>query len=269
MKIRLTILTVAALAILSALGIHDETPEVRKWDVAHRSLPDFKIALLSDFHFSTPEDLERLSLIKRQLLLHNPDLILFAGDYIGSHQIYDSVSRDVIIDALEALAYPKPVVAVLGNHDNWDSHQAWAEAFKRSSITLLENAVTKIRLVNSDICIRGLGDYYSGYYSPTEIPNECGDLILTLTHDPKGLLAEKPELDTISFAGHTHCGQIALPLIGALIVPTAAPKETHCGRFDIGHIGITSGGLGTSIIPLRFGPNTEPGWELIQIKQLE
>ena len=193
--------------------------------MAHRSLPDLKIALLSDFHLSTPEDLERLSLIKRQLSLHNPDLIFFAGDYIGSHQIYESVSRDVIVDALEALAYPKPVFAVLGNHDNWDSHQAWAETFERSSITLLENAVTKIRLVNSDICIRGLGDYYSGYYTPTEIPNECGDLTLTLTHDPNGLLAEKPELDTVSFAGHTHCGQIALPFIGAPIVPTVAPKN--------------------------------------------
>lgn len=269
MKIRLTILTIAVLAILSALGIHDETPEVREWDITHRTLPNLKIALLSDFHFSDPEDLERLSLMKRQLLHHNPDLILYAGDYIGSHSIYDSIGREIIVDALEALAYPKPVMAVLGNHDNWDSHEAWSDAFNNSSISLLENQVATVRVNGMDICIRGLGDFYSGYHMPTQIPKKCEGITLTLTHDPQGLLVETGELTTISFAGHTHCGQIALPIIGAPIVPTSAPKAAHCGRFEIGHIGITSGGLGTSIIPIRFGPNTEPGWELIQIQQLK
>ena len=119
------------------------------------------------------------------------------------------------------------------------------------------------------ICVRGLGDYYSGYYVSTDIPEDCGDNTLTLTHDPQGLLIEQRELETISFAGHTHCGQIAFPIIGAPVVPTSAPRATHCGRFDIGHIGITSGGLGTVIIPLRFGPKTQPGWELIQIQHLD
>jgi predicted MPP superfamily phosphohydrolase len=39
----------------------------------------------------------------------------------------------------------------------------------------------------------------------------------------------------------------------------------HCGIFNRGRIGIVSGGLGTSIIPLRFGPQTAPGWELVKI----
>lgn len=254
---------------MSALGIHDETPEVREWDIAHRTLPDLKIALLSDFHFSNPEDLARLSLIKRQLLQYEPDLILYAGDYIGSHSIYDSISREIIVDALEALAYPKPVIAVLGNHDNWDSNEAWSNAFNNSSISLLENQVATIWVNGMDVCILGLGDFYSGYYAPTNIPKKCEGNTLTLTHDPQGLLVETGELSTISFAGHTHCGQIAFPIIGAPIVPSSAPKAAHCGQFKIGHIGVTSGGLGASIIPIRFGPNTEPGWELIQIQHSE
>ena len=43
---RLIILTVATLAILAALGIHDETPEVREWDIAHQTLPDLKSLFL-------------------------------------------------------------------------------------------------------------------------------------------------------------------------------------------------------------------------------
>ena len=94
MKTRLIILIVATLAISLALGLHDETPEVREWDIAHPTLPDFKIALLADFHFSKTEDLERLALIKRQLIIHDPDLILYAGDYIGSHSIYECQQKN-------------------------------------------------------------------------------------------------------------------------------------------------------------------------------
>ena len=113
-------------------------------------------------------------------------------------------------------------MAVLGNHDNWDSHEAWSDAFNNSSISLLENQVATVRVNGMDICIRGLGDFYSGYHAPTQIPRKCEGITLTLTHDPQGLLVETGELSTISFAGHTHCGQIAFPIIGAPIVPTSA-----------------------------------------------
>ena len=254
---------------MSALGIHDETPEVREWDIAHRTLPDLKIALLSDFHFSKPEDLERLSLIKRQLLQHNPDLILYAGDYIGSHSIYDSIGREIIVDALEALAYPKPVMAVLGNHDNWDSHEAWVGAFKGSSIKLIENDIDRITLNGLKVCIRGFSDAYSGYWKAVGLSAECEQRIITLTHDPAGLLTPNATVETLSFAGHTHCGQLAFPLIGAPIVPTRAPRDMHCGQFTRGGDGIVSGGLGSSIIPLRYGPSTAPGWELIRINSVD
>jgi predicted MPP superfamily phosphohydrolase len=95
--IRLTALILAALAILLALGLHSDSPEVRKWSIKHDSLPPMKVALFADFHFSSPSDLEMLSTLKRQMIAENPDLVLFAGDYIGSHDIYDHVSRETIV----------------------------------------------------------------------------------------------------------------------------------------------------------------------------
>lgn len=93
-----------------------------------------KVALFADFHFSSPSDLEVLSTLKRQMINENPDLVLFAGDYIGSHDLYENVSRETIVKSLEALAFPKPAFAVLGNHDNWDSNDKWARAFEGSSV---------------------------------------------------------------------------------------------------------------------------------------
>lgn len=223
-----------------------------------------KIAVFADFHFSNSEDLELLATLKRQIINEDIDLILYAGDYIGSHSLYRTTTRETIVKSLAALAYPKPAFAVLGNHDNWDFRDAWIRAFDNSAIELVENRVARIKVNDEPICLRGLGDVYSNHWEYVEIPGDCRNII-TLTHDPAGLLTQSGDVETVSFAGHTHCGQIAFPLIGAPIVPTRAPRDMHCGLFKRGKLGITSGGFGTSIIPLRFGPSTQPGWELISI----
>ena len=228
-------------------------------------MPALKIALFSDFHFSSAADLELLATLKRQLINEDPDIVLFAGDYIGSHAIYKTTSRATIVKSLGALAYPKPAFAVLGNHDNWDSNEAWHDAFDGSSIQLIDNDVVTATINETNLCIRGLGDIYSDRWEYVGIPENCQERAITLTHDPAGLLALTGNIETVSFAGHTHCGQIAFPLIGAPIVPTSAPKDMHCGLYTRGKTGLTSGGLGSSILPARFGPLTAPGWELISI----
>ena len=224
-----------------------------------------KVAVFADFHFSEPKDLELLATLKRQLIAESPDVILFAGDYIGSHSLYETASRDTIVRSLEALAYPTPAYAVLGNHDNWDSHDAWNRAFDNSTIQLVEGSVSRLSIHGATICIRGLGDAYSNHWEYVEIPLTCKGRTITLTHDPVGLLTPESQIETVSFAGHTHCGQISFPLIGAPFIPTAAPKDMHCGYFTIGKAGVVSGGFGTSIVPIRIGSSTAPGWELIDI----
>ena len=250
------------------LGLHTDPPEMREWDVTHQDLPAMNIAVLADFHFSDPEDLQNLAHIRRQMIGRDLDLVFFAGDFIGSTDLYRDVSRKQIVTALEALALPTLSFAVLGNHDNWDSRTEWINAFSQSSIDLIENRIAVITVNDVKVCIRGVGDTYSGHSLDVQIPLSCNEKVITLTHDPAGLIDANGEIGSVSFAGHTHCGQIAFPFIGAPIVPTNAPKQLHCGRFDLGYPGIVSGGLGSSIIPIRFGPRTQPGWELIRIQSL-
>ena len=265
--IRIAILALAVLAISLALELHNGPPEIRKWTINDSDLPEIKIAVFADFHFSKPKDLEVLATLKRQLIAESPDIILFAGDYIGSHSLYKTTSRDTIVRSLEALAYPTPAYAVLGNHDSWDSHEAWTQAFEGSTVDLIEGRISERSIRGTTFCIRGFGDTYSNQWEYVEIPSICKGRTITLTHDPAGLLTPEGGIETVSFAGHTHCGQIAFPLIGAPIVPTRAPKDMHCGQFNRGQSGIVSGGFGTSIIPLRFGPSTKPGWDLVDISR--
>lgn len=260
----LSFCTVIALGILA---VHGKDAAIKRWTLTDPDLPELKVAVFADFHLSSLSDVQALADLKRQIIAEAPDLVFFAGDYIGSTSLLNHISREEIAVGLAALAHPRPAFAVLGNHDNWDSRDAWLEAFAQTEIQVIENRVVTQTVNTQRVCIRGIGDLYSGYAERTPIPSSCRGTVVTLTHDPAGLLLDERPLESLSIAGHTHCGQITLPIIGALVVPTTAPKSMHCGLYKERHYGLTSGGLGASILPIRLGPNTEPSWDILEINR--
>ena len=150
---------------------------------------------------------------------------------------------------------------MLGNHDNLSGRLTWIEAFEASPITLIEN---KHHLFRGKTCLRGLGDYSSRYYSVNHWPSGCDKTLkITLTHDPFAGFVDKS--DGLVLAGHTHCGQVRLPIIGAPWTPSNVPAEAQCGLFSNEHmILMVTGGLNTSILPIRL--DTKPHWNLLIIE---
>ena len=73
------------------------------------------------------------------------------------------------------------------------------------------------------------------------------------------------EVKGLVIAGHTHCGQVSIPFIGPLWVPSSAPSEGHCGLYiDSERTLFVTSGVGTSILPLRYGAQSQ--WDLINIQ---
>ena len=74
--------------------------------------------------------------------------------------------------------------------------------------------------------------------------------MVVITHNPD-LFPGVPARVLLTLAGHTHGGQVDLPLLGRLIVPSRA-------RYAIGHVRedgrdlFVTPGLGPSILPVRF-----------------
>ena len=246
-------------------ALHDDTVTVREHQFTDPDLPSLKIAVMGDFHFSEPEDLAILGTLKRQIIKTQPDIIFYVGDYTGRHTLFDTHTPEDIVNALEALAGARPTFAVLGNHDNGRLRSSWVDAFEGSNIKLLENKVSLLEVDNQTLCIVGHGDYFTGEWSSVWLPPQCNKNVLTLTHDPFGLLAESGEVQHIGFAGHTHCGQFVFPFGWTLYVPTEAPEEMHCGAFHNGAGGVVTGGLGYTIADLRFGDGAELSWDLVRI----
>jgi predicted MPP superfamily phosphohydrolase len=236
-------------------SLHNETHElaISSWPQTCEGL---KVAVLSDLHVGSPfNHLNHLRTVIDLTLNAKPDLILLAGDYVV-HGVPGGqfVSPQESAAHLARLSAPLGVFAVLGNHDWWHDGLGTMAAFQQVGIQVLEDAAVPIQSGTCQFWLAGISDFMEGAHDVSlalsQIPEDA--TILALTHNPD-IFPEVPSRVALTVAGHTHGGQVYLPLIGRPVVPSQFGE-----RFAIGHI-IEDGrhlfvtpGIGTSILPVRF-----------------
>jgi predicted MPP superfamily phosphohydrolase len=189
---------------------------------------------------------DRLARIVRQLDRLHPDLVLLAGDYTGTKLLYSGQVR--VEDAVRPLSgfhAPLGVAAVLGNHDREHAAEV-QQALEANGVTVLMNEARQFGPVAVG------GAYTRTRYTVRRLLELSGPKIL-LTHTPDRIIQAPPQV-TLTAAGHTHCGQIDLPIIGPTSTGSSLPTRYICGlsRFQNKLLLVTSG-LGTSRLPLRYG----------------
>ena len=223
------------------------------------------VAVIGDVHL--PEGSKHLDAFKKLVLeikSTQPDLVVFVGDYTSDPKAMDDMSshRKNIINIMK-LIEPVPRAVVLGNYESWSDAEEWISEFNRLGVDIMENQTSLIQTVKGNVCIRGLGDKFTNRYDYVDYPEECENIPkFTITHDPAG--AFNARVKGLVIAGHTHCGQISLPFIGPLWVPSDAPSEAYCGLYEDSQrtVFVTSG-VGTTILPLRFGAQSQ--WDELNI----
>jgi predicted MPP superfamily phosphohydrolase len=259
-------LVLALLALIIVMQVNNDlTPEVNRIFLevpnSGSEVGAVTVALLSDLHI---EESESAFTVFRELwsevLKESPDIILLAGDYSKSKRsVINMDAHRMNVARVLGQSNNIPVAAVLGNYENDSAPLMWSMVFRDEGIVVLNNEVWVRESIG--ICIRGLGDHFTGQFKYTAFPPECEALRkITLTHDPAG--AFHPAMRGIVLAGHTHCGQVQLPVLGALFVPTEAPREAQCGHYKNDQITLfVSSGVGTSLLPLRFLAQSQ--WDII------
>jgi len=261
--IRLLLILITSIA-LSACGTDREPLQVNNWsiDTGHNLTQPIKILHISDIHYEEdtgPAVMDELAEIAGAT---KPDIIALTGDLTGENSVVTDRIRPIIIDGLEALSEGRRAHVTLGNHEHYTHTEKWLMALSRSSLELIEGYSQIITIRGVDICVRGLGDAFTDNYRHVPFSQDCTGIKLTLTHDPYAIESD-PE-SGVYLAGHTHCGQLNLPLIGAPWMPTKASEEYWCGYgFDGDKQWITSSGVGTTFIDVRVG--TRASVELIEL----
>ncbi len=230
-------------------------PVVRRADVAltgwPQGAPPVRAVLLSDIHVGgATMDVGRLTRIVAQVNALKPDVVLIAGDFASGH---DSAKVGHIVESLAPLSGLRPrlgVIATLGNHDHWTDPALIRHALQKAGATVLENQAVQ----RGPLVIGGAGDAYTRHQDIPALSAAMAKLAgarLIVTHSPD-LARMLPANVTLLLAGHTHCGQIVLPLYGP--VTEVAASRYRCGIVqERGNDIVVTGGLGTSVVPLRFG----------------
>ena len=224
-----------------------------------------KVAVLGDLHLHQDEkEYAKLAVLLKEVTSAKPDLVAFVGDYTAEPSEIMNMQRHRrrLIRLIKSVQ-PTPYVAILGNYETYSVHHRWLMEATSQRMNLFDNDVQIISTKAGDICVRGLGDAYTNHFEFKPFPYACEKIgKLTITHDPAG--AFEPNMHGLIVAGHTHCGQVSFPFIGPLWVPTKAPKDAHCGLYqDKDRTLFVTSGVGTSLLPIRFGAQAQ--WDLLQI----
>jgi predicted MPP superfamily phosphohydrolase len=252
----------AAAEAANDLVITDYRPVPQNWPDSHR----LSITVIADLHAGGPNmGIERVRQVVDAGIALGSDLVVILGDYFATHRfVTERVPHAAWAAELARLKAPLGVYAILGNHDWWFDIDGVRAALRQVRIPVLQNDAILLGEPGRRFWLAGLGDQLAHWLGPRQfkgVDDLPGTLAKVATSDPVILLAHEPDIFTqmppriaLTLAGHTHGGQIKLPFMEPVWVPSA-----YGARFAYGHIVeqgrhmIVSGGLGTSKVPLRLG----------------
>lgn len=208
------------------------------------ALDGLRVGLLTDTHHSLFTSAEAIGHACALLLAEAPDLILLGGDYVTQR---DRRYIDGSARAMASLHAPLGVFAVLGNHDD---EVRMPKALERQGITVLLDARTTLRTRGERLDLIGVRFWTRDDGSLQRLAHGASASTLLLAHDPRRLAEAEAAGIPAVFSGHTHGGQIALPLLG----PVAAQKYPVPAGLLVRPSStlFVSRGVGTVVLPCRI-----------------
>lgn len=237
----------------SSLEIVEQTIAVRPWHAEHAGV---RIAVMADLHVGAPHrGLEKLRELVSATNERKPDLVVLLGDFVIQDVVGGRfVPPESIAQELARLRAPLGVVAVLGNHDWWLDGERVRRALVAQGIKVLTDQNLSVMHHGRPFWLMGLDDLWTrgNHVGSTLAAITDSEPIVALTHNPD-LFPDIPQRVTLTLAGHTHGGQVNLPLFGRPIVPSRYGERFAYGLIEEGGRKLfVSGGVGTSILPVRF-----------------
>ena len=248
------------------LVVNQKVVRVEGWEP---EFDGFKAVLISDIHGgSRGSDAESISKVIDLANQQEADAIFLLGDYVSTSAYDRSIKMPMVEIAylLSNLRAKYGVYAVLGNHDGWIGTQYFVETLNNVGIRALDGRIAFIERNGRRIRILGLRDHqqvedwerFSNDAKALAAASEGSGPMIVLEHSPDvlpmitGDLAISNDLK-LMFAGHTHGGQVWLPVFGSPIVPSSYGQKYAAGHFRESDVDLfVTSGVGTSILPFRF-----------------
>jgi predicted MPP superfamily phosphohydrolase len=206
-------------------------------------LDGIRVGFLTDLHHSAivpPEDIRgAVELLNRE----RPDLVVLGGDYVS---FAERAYAGPVAEMLSDLRSPHGTFGIIGNHDE---DRVIPAELRRAGVTMLLDARTSIAIRGQRLELAGLRFWTQSLRKIAAVVAGARDPVLMLAHDPRRIIEASELKVPAMLAGHTHGGQIVLPLIGAV---AARKFPVAQGRFSRSTTEMfVSRGIGTVIVPIR------------------
>jgi predicted MPP superfamily phosphohydrolase len=230
----------------------------------------FTIALLSDFHYDPDFSVHPLRAAIPLVNSLRPDLIVLTGDFVSVPWVGSrrkaAFAAEPCARLLRQMTAPHGLWAVLGNHDDRTDPALVTRALQAEDIQVLANQSQAIERDGARIWLAGVNDVLSwtANLSKTLRRVPAGEAVILLAHEPDYAdHASRFPID-LQLSGHSHGGQVRVPLLPPLYLPPMAKKYVR-GPYHVGPLTLyTSAGLGTVGVPMRL--NCPPEITMLTIR---
>jgi len=252
---RAVLKTLAATGIgaLAGSGIYGYAYARHQLEITHADVPiarlpgalsGLRIGLITDVHRSLWVSHEDVAHAVAALMSERPDLVVLGGDYV-TLQDRRYVTRSA--EALASLSAPHGVFGILGNHD--DDHDMPA-ALAKNGVQVLKDARTRLTIKGETVDLVGIRFWTKRQIDIADLTRDAAPMTVLLAHDPRRLTEAAALGLPLVLSGHTHGGQVVLPLVGA-IAAQKFPVVAGQGRRDRTTM-FVSRGVGTVYVPVRL-----------------
>jgi len=221
--------------------------EVTRTTIAVNGLPPalagLRIGLITDIHRSQLVAHQDVAAAVTTLMYEHPDVIVLGGDYVtwGDRRFVGPAA-----DALAPLSAPHGVFGILGNHD--DDHDMPA-ALAKNGVQMLKDARTRLTIKGEALDLVGIRFWTKRGSDIAPLMRGAAASTVLLAHDPRRLTEAASFGIPLVLSGHTHGGQVVLPIVGA-IAAQKFPVVAGVGRRDRTAM-FVSRGVGTIYLPVR------------------
>ncbi len=212
-------------------------------------LDGLSILFLSDLHFhGTPSKFWFDAIIDRLLQFPKPDIVALGGDYVDSDE-----HRAWIASIFGRLEWNEIGVAILGNHDAYHEPTAVRGELSKCGFAMIGGESKEV-IIRGERCVF-TGNELPWFPAPSAPPP--GGFRICVSHSPDRFpWAQQHGFDLI-FAGHVHGGQVRVPIIGSIFVPSLYGRRYDMGVFEKnGTVLVVGRGL-SGKEPLRFRCNPQ------------
>jgi predicted MPP superfamily phosphohydrolase len=252
----------AGLALYSGeIARHEISIESR--DLALAKLPEafrgYRIAQISDIHYDEYTEPWFVRRVVGEVNRLAPDLVLLTGDYISNTPLGQQFAGEAMLrcaKALRELTCPLSY-AVMGNHDSILGPPLIRQGLAMALIPLLFNQHIAIERNGQRLWLAGVADTITNMPDlDLAIPERPDGPVLLLCHEPDyadNVLAHpRGALVDVMLAGHSHGGQVRLPIVGALHRVEGGRKYVE-DLFRLGGMQLyVNRGIGTVGLPFRL-----------------